>query len=142
VGTLTTLGLWLAGVPYALLLGVVAGLLDVVPFVGPLLAAGPGVLLAFGQSWQTGAWAIAVYFTVQQVEGYGLYPWLMGQAVSLHPVWVLLALLLGGELFGVPGLALAVPAAVTLHVLLQERAQHQAEGDQQQQGTGQEGHAG
>jgi predicted PurR-regulated permease PerM len=120
VGILTGIGLWVLGIPYPLLLGLLVGLLDIVPFIGPFLGAIPGVLLGFAHSWQTGLWAIAVYWGVQQLEGYVLYPYITGKAVSLHPVWILLALLLGGQFLGIVGMSLAVPAAVALQVVLDE----------------------
>jgi predicted PurR-regulated permease PerM len=120
VGGLTTVGLLVLGVPYAAVLGLLIGVLDIVPVIGPFVGAFPGVLLAFGQSWQTGLWAMVVYWAVQQFEAYVTYPSVVGQAVQLHPAWIFLAFLFGGQLLGVPGMVLAIPTMVVVQIVLQE----------------------
>ena len=114
----TGLGLWALGVPYPLVLGLIAGLLDVVPFVGPLVAGVLGVLVALAASPQAALAAAAVYLVVQGVENYFLQPVVFGRAVGVHPIWIFLALVAGDEALGVIGLLLAVPAAVVVHVVL------------------------
>lgn len=120
VGLMTTLGLALTGIPYAVLLGVLAGLFDLIPYLGPWIAAAPGVMLALGMPWPTVMWVAIVYIVVQQAESYLLSPFILGQTVGIHPVWILLALLVGANLLGIIGLVLAIPAAVTLLVILEE----------------------
>lgn len=120
VGTLAGLGLWLLGVPYPALLGLLIGLFDIIPVVGPFIAATPGVLLALGQSWQTALWAIAVYVAVEQIEGYVTYPNIVGRAIQLHPAWIFLGFLAGAQLGGLAGMVLAVPVMVVLHIVMQE----------------------
>jgi predicted PurR-regulated permease PerM len=120
VGVLTTIGLAILGVPYAAVLGLVVGVLDIVPIVGPFIGAFPGVLVAFGQGWQTGLWAIAVYFAVQQAEGYFTYPHVVGKVVRLHPAWIFLGFLTGGQLLGIGGMVLAVPTMVVAQIVMEE----------------------
>lgn len=116
----TSLGLALLGVPYAILLGLLAGLLDIIPYLGPWLAAIPAVILAFNLSWATGLWVIGIYVLVQQLEAYLFAPFVFERSVGLHPAWVLIALLIGAELMGIVGLILAIPAASTIQILLDE----------------------
>ena len=85
VGVLTGLGLWLAGVPSALALGLIAGLAEFVPVVGPITAAVPTVLIAGAQDWQTLLWAIGVLVAVQQVESYLIMPLIAKRTVSVAP---------------------------------------------------------
>lgn len=118
VGVVTGLGLWAVGVPYPAVLGLVAGLMDIVPFVGPLVAAGLGILVALGDSPQTAMMAAGVYLAVQGVENYFLQPVVFGRAVGVHPIWIFLALVAGDRVLGMIGLLLAVPAAVVVHVVL------------------------
>jgi len=117
VGVLTTLGLGLLGVPYAPFLGLLAGFSDLIPYIGPLAGALPGVLVAGGESLALALKALGVYFLVQQVENTILVPRILGQRVGLSPFWTLGALLLGAELGGPLGLVVAVPLAASLRAL-------------------------
>jgi predicted PurR-regulated permease PerM len=112
VGLLVFVGLSLLKVKYALLLGIVAMILEIVPVVGPVIAAVPGVILAFAQSPTLGVWVIVFYVTVQQVENHVLAPLVLGKTLGLNPVTVIIALLVGGTLAGIMGILLSVPAAV------------------------------
>lgn len=120
VGTLAGLGLWLLGVPYPALLGLLIGLFDIVPVVGPFVAATPGVLLALGQSWETALWAILIYVAVEQIEGYVTYPNIVGRAIRLHPAWIFLGFLAGAQLLGLAGMVLAIPVMVVLQIVMEE----------------------
>ena len=118
VGTMTWVGLWLIGVPSALVLGLLAGLLEFIPFAGPIIAAIPGVLLALAQSNDLALWAIAVYFVVQQSEAYLIQPLIQQYAVDLPAVVLLFSLLAFGMLFGTIGIVLAAPLTVVTYVLV------------------------
>lgn len=120
VGLLTTLGLALFGVPYAALLGVLAGILDIIPYVGPLIAGVPGVLVALSVSWQKAMWTLGIYIVVQVLESNVITPLVLGRSTGLHPVWVLVSILVGAQLLGVIGMVLAIPAAVILQIVLAE----------------------
>lgn len=114
VGAITGAGLWAAGVPQFLVLGLVAGLLTAVPFVGPILAAVPGLLLALAQGPTTALWAVAVYALAQAVENYVVTPLVQQRAADLPPVVAIGAITLAGALFGVLGLIVASPLAVAV----------------------------
>lgn len=118
VGVLTGVGLWLVGVPHALALGLLVGLLDFVPVVGPIIGAVPGVVVAYLDSPTTALYAIAVYFTVQQLEAALIQPLAQRWAVELPPVIGLLAVVVSGALFGIPGVLFGVPLVVVLKVLV------------------------
>ena len=129
LGVLVTIGLALVGMPYAVLLGVLVGVLDIIPYLGPFLAAAPGVLIALTHSWPLTLWVVGIYFVAQQIEAYLLSPFIVGKSVGLHPVWVIIALLVGAELMGVMGMVLAVPAAAAIHVLLEALYLPRVQGD-------------
>lgn len=119
VGVLTGVGLWLVGVPLALVLGLVAGLLEFIPFAGPFLAAIPGILLAFSVDPMTALYATLVYVIVQQLESALIMPLAQRWSVHLPPALGLFAIIVFGLLFGFVGVLLATPLAVVLMVLTQ-----------------------
>lgn len=118
VGTLCWIGLAIVGVPAAGALGLIVGLTNFVPLIGPFIGAVPGILLAFGQGPETAMWAAIVYFIAQQIEGNVLTPMVQRWAVSIPPALLLFALAGLGSLFGVIGVILAAPLAVVLYVLV------------------------
>jgi predicted PurR-regulated permease PerM len=118
VGLLTTIGLWAVGVPLAIPLGILSAILDFVPLVGPLLAAIPGILVAFSQGPEIAAYAALVYLGVQFVEGNVVMPLVQKWAVHLPPVLGLLSIVAFGIVFGVMGILFAVPLTVVVVVLV------------------------
>lgn len=118
VGILTTAGLMLIGMDFALVLGLIAGVSDLIPYFGPFLGALPAVFLAGLESARTMLYVILLFVIVQQVESNILSPLILGESVGLHPVLVIFALLAGGHLYGVWGVLLAVPVAAVLRILL------------------------
>ncbi len=118
------IGLSLLGVRYALFLALLAGLLEVMPYIGPFMSAVPGILFAFIQSPGGGpglAIAAAVlYLLIQKTEGYVLVPKIMQKTVGTSPLVVLLALLIGFKLAGIVGLLIAVPLASAITVAVHE----------------------
>lgn len=118
VGVLCGLGVKLIGMDYALLIGVLCGVFDLIPYFGPLIGAVPSVLLGLIESpWMAVKVAIVILI-VQQLEGNVISPKMMGDSVGLHPVWIVFALLAGGELAGFWGILLAVPIAAVLRVII------------------------
>lgn len=118
VGTLTWIGLMLIGAPSAGALGVIAGLTNFIPLVGPFIGAVPGVLLAFAQDPALGLWAVLVYVLVQQAESDVLTPIVQRYAVTIPPAVLLFAFLALGGLFGILGVILSAPLAVVIYVLV------------------------
>lgn len=118
VGTMIAVGLWLLGIPSALALGMVAGLLEFIPLVGPFLAAVPALLIGFAQSPQDALWVAGLYLVIQQVEGNLITPLLQKRVVDLPPVVTIGAIAAGGVLFGIMGMFLATPIAVVVLVLV------------------------
>nr|AKQ03471.1 hypothetical protein [uncultured Microgenomates bacterium Rifle_16ft_4_minimus_38077] len=120
VGLATFVGLSLLGVPFALPLSILAGLLEIVPYFGPVLSAVPAVLIGFGTSALTGFATAALYFLVQQLENYILVPKIMEKSVGVNPIITLLALAIGFRLAGVFGIIISVPLVITIQVLSKE----------------------
>lgn len=120
LGTYYAFGLWLVGLQFGLVVGVVAGLLTFIPYVGALVGGVLALGLALFQFWGDWWWIIAVWAIFQSgqfIEGNILTPRLVGNSVGLHPVWLLLALSVFGSLFGFVGLLVAVPLAAALGVM-------------------------
>jgi predicted PurR-regulated permease PerM len=119
VGVVTTLGLWLIGVPLALALGLLAALAEFVPNLGPLLAFAPAILLALTESTTQALAVLLLYLGVQGFESYVLTPLVEKRAVALPPALTILSQVLLGVLAGGMGLALATPLAAASLVLVQ-----------------------
>jgi predicted PurR-regulated permease PerM len=120
IGAFTFVGLTLLGVPGASTLAVIAAIGEVIPMLGPILAAVPAVFFALTQSPQLAVATLVLYVVVQQLENNLLVPKIMAQAVELHPLAVIVAIMIGGELFGVVGAVVAVPVAAAIAVVLGE----------------------
>jgi len=114
VGLLVYVGLSLLHVRFAFLLAIIAAILELVPYIGPVLSAIPAVILAFFQMPILALWVIILYIVIQQLENYLLVPLVMKKVVGLNPVIVIIALLIGGKLLGILGILLAVPASAVL----------------------------
>jgi len=118
IGVMASLGYWAIGLPNPVLLGVGAGLFEIVPMVGPFLAFAPAVLVALAID-PTRAAAVAVYaLIIQQIESNVLVPRVMGRTVGVSPLTVLLGILVGSALAGLPGAFVALPVAGAVQVIL------------------------
>ncbi|MBL7142003.1 AI-2E family transporter [Patescibacteria group bacterium] len=124
VGVLVYIGLSILGVKYALTLAVIAGLTEVVPYIGPWLGAIPAVIIALTQSPTLVLLVIILYVIIQQVENHLISPYIMHRAVGLDPLVIILALLVGGKLAGPIGMVLAVPAATIIAILIRYYLEH------------------
>ncbi len=120
IGLASFIGLTALGVDYTLPLAITAGILEIVPVVGPIISAIPAVLVAFATSPVLALAVVALYFIIHQLEGNLIVPTVMKRAVGLSPLVTLLALMIGAKLAGIVGALLAVPAVVVLQVVLQE----------------------
>jgi len=116
VGTLIGLGLAVVGVPSALTLGLIAGVAEFVPIIGPVIGAIPALLLASTESFDTVLWTLAVFVVVQQLESNLIMPIVAGRAVELPPAVGLFAVVALGILFGPLGLVLGYPLAIVIDV--------------------------
>ena len=114
VGALSTLGLMLLGVNFPIVLGTVAGVFEIVPFVGPIIGAVPAVLVALIQRPLLAVWTIALFFAIQQVENAVLVPRISGKAVELHPAVIIVVLIVGTRVAGLWGAILAVPVTAII----------------------------
>ena len=119
VGMAIFLGLWIIGVKYSLLIGILAGLLEIVPFVGPILSGAIAFLIAISQSFNAGIYTFFLFLLIQQAEGVLLVPIFMKLTTNLHPALILISLLVGAKLLGLVGLIIAVPVAVALQEIME-----------------------
>lgn len=120
LGIMYGVGLWAVGLDLGILIGIIAGLLTFVPYLGPTSGVVLGVLAALMQygDWKHIAGVLAVFGVGQLIESYWLTPKLVGDRIGLHPVAVVFAVLAGGQLFGFLGMLLALPMAAVVNVLL------------------------
>lgn len=122
VGIFSYLGLTILGIPYALPLGIFAGLIEIIPYLGPILGAIPAVAIGFGISPILGLGTIAMAFLIHQVENYVLAPKIMEKSVGVPPIITLVALAVGLKLAGVVGILISIPIVITLEVLIKRRS--------------------
>ena len=120
IGVLTAIALSIIGLPYALFIGALSGLLAFIPLVGALISVIPPVLLALATNPILAVWVVLSYIVIHQIEAHLIQPLVMSRAVALHPVVVVFAILVMGTLFGFVGLLLAVPLVAALSVLAHE----------------------
>lgn len=120
VGFTVFLGLWLLGVKYSLVLGIVAGVMELIPYVGPILSGSLAVLIGLTISWKLALYILILFIIVQQLENHILVPAVMSMTTALDPAVIIIALLVGVKVFGFAGLVLAVPAAVLIQELIED----------------------
>ncbi len=106
---LTFIGLTVLGVEYALVLALIAGLLEIIPIIGPIIAAVPAIFFAFLQNPPLALAVLILYIVVQQIENHVLVPVVMSKSVGLNPILVIMGILVGGALGGIIGAVIAVP---------------------------------
>lgn len=127
IGSTAAIGLWLIGVPYFYVLALIAAVGEMVPIVGPIIAALPAIAVASSVSGSTALWVALFFFAQQQVENHLLVPKIMERQVGISPAVVIVALLIGGSLLGVMGAILAVPTAAIFQVIYQELERRRAD---------------
>jgi predicted PurR-regulated permease PerM len=120
IGVTSWIGLWLLGVPFYYVLALIAGVGELIPVVGPIIAAIPAVAVAATVSWNKALFVLIFFVVQQQVENHVLVPKIMERQVGVSAVTVIIALLLGGNLLGIVGAILAVPTAAIVQVLFNE----------------------
>lgn len=114
VGTACFIGFWIAGVKYALILGVIIAVTNIIPYVGPFLGATPAVIIAFLDSPTKALIALIIVVAVQQTDGNLLSPLIIGRRLNTHPLTIILLLIGAGSFGGILGMILAVPAYALL----------------------------
>jgi predicted PurR-regulated permease PerM len=127
-GVVTTIVLSVVGVPYALALGLLVAILDLIPLAGATIAAIAVSTVAFLDSTQSGIIVLVFFILYQQLENHVLQPVVYGRTVQLSPLVVLIAVLIGAELAGVIGALAAIPVAGTIQVILVDWLSHRRAG--------------
>lgn len=118
VGLLVSTGLYLLKVKFALLIGILAGMLDIIPYFGAIIGATPAVTLALLDSPVLAAKVLLLFVVIHQLEGTIIGPKILGDSVGLHPLSVIFFVFVGGELAGLAGMLLGVPIAAIVKVLI------------------------
>jgi predicted PurR-regulated permease PerM len=124
IGILCTVGFILLGVPYALVLGLVAGFFEFIPLAGPLAVAVMAVIVASFHSGGTASAVLVFLIVLRILQDYVFYPRIIGQGIHLHPLAVILAILAGAELAGVAGIFLAIPLIAVISVTYRHWMEH------------------
>jgi predicted PurR-regulated permease PerM len=120
IGTASYIGLRLIGIPFALPLAILAGVLEIVPYIGPVVAAVPAVLIGFGLSPLQGIAVGALAFLIQQLENYLFVPKIMQKSAGVSPIVTLFALAIGFRLAGIVGFLIAIPIFIALRLVIAE----------------------
>ena len=115
IGILCFVGLIVMGNPYPIVISVIVGITNMIPYFGPFIGAVPGVVITFIYSPKMALWLILFIFALQQFDGLILGPKILGDSTGIEPFWVLLAIIVGGSLFGVLGMLLGVPVFAVLY---------------------------
>ncbi|NLV20753.1 MAG: AI-2E family transporter [Syntrophomonadaceae bacterium] len=118
VGLATGIAALIIGVEFALVIGIIAALTNLVPYFGPILGGIPAIALALVQSWQDGLYMAIAIILIQQLESNLLTPKIIGDKLGMHPLIVVFALLAGGELLGILGMLIAVPLTAALRIII------------------------
>mgnify|MGYP003393935252 CR=1 FL=1 len=126
IGLFVFLGLYILGVKHAFLIGIVAALFEIVPFVGPIITGTIAVLIALSQSTDLALFVLIYFIGIQWMENHLLIPLLLKRTLGLHPIAAVIALLLGGNLFGFMGIILAIPATIFLQEFLEDWSSRKA----------------
>jgi len=120
IGVSTYIGLLLLGVRYALPLGIIAGVLEAIPTIGPTIAAIPAFLVGFSQAPLLGFFTVLLSIIIQQFENHIIVPMVMRKVIGLHPVLTLIALIVGGRYAGILGMLFAIPLTLVVGVILSQ----------------------
>ncbi|MEE0881650.1 MAG: AI-2E family transporter, partial [Turicibacter sp.] len=121
VGIASTILLLIIGHPFALLIGFIAGITNVIPYIGPIIGAVLALILGLFTSVRLGVLGALLLIVYQQIDGNFVQPKILGESVGLAPVWIFMAILIGGNYFGAIGMILAVPIVALLKIYLERR---------------------
>ncbi len=122
VGLLVTLGLLIVGASNTLVLGLIAGATNIIPYLGPMMGAAPGILLAaFDSQHQTLIfWVVFVYFIANLIDTFVIFPLVVAKLINLHPLVLIITVIIGQRYYGLLGMLISVPIAASLKVIIQE----------------------
>jgi len=120
IGLGSYIGLQILGIPYALPLAIITGIMEIIPFIGPTLSAVPAVIIGLGISPLMGLAVVAVYVLIQQLENSVFVPKVMQKSANVNPIITLLSLAIGFRLAGIVGLLVSVPVFITVRVFVNE----------------------
>ena len=118
VGTFSAIGYSLVGIPYALLIGMFAGITNIIPYLGPYIGLVPAIFIALSLSFKEVILVIVVCVVVQQVDGNLIYPNVIGKSLDIHPLTIIMILLAAGNIAGLLGMILAIPAYAVTKVVV------------------------
>jgi len=114
IAVLAFIGLWLIGAPYHLLLALIIGVTNMIPYFGPFIGGTPAVIITLFYSPVTAVWVLIFIIVLQQFDGNILGPKILGDSVGVGPFWIMLAIIIGGGLFGILGMLVGVPVIVVI----------------------------
>jgi len=123
VGILSYTGFVLLGIPFALPLALLAGIFEIVPYLGPIIAAIPAIILGFGISPFVGGATIGLAILIQQMENYIFVPKIMEKSTGVSPIITLLSLAIGARIAGIIGMVISIPIVIIIQTLLQNKFQ-------------------
>ncbi|WP_339063864.1 AI-2E family transporter [Tepidibacillus marianensis] len=119
VGVLAYIGYLVIDLPYALLLAFIVAITDIIPYLGPFIGAAPAVIVGLSISWKMVIIVLLINLTIQTLEGNVISPQVVGRKLNIHPLFIIISLLVGGEIGGVVGMILAVPIFAIIKVIVQ-----------------------
>lgn len=118
MGIAVTVGTYFLGIEYFVVLGIIAALLETIPYIGPIAGAMPGIFFAFVISPDLAIKTMIFYLFIHQLEANIVVPQVMGKKIAVHPVIIMFSMLIGGKLFGIIGMMMALPVTALLRVIL------------------------
>ncbi|MGV3488133.1 MAG: AI-2E family transporter [Tuberibacillus sp.] len=118
LGGIAIIGLWLFQIPYSVILGIFIGITDIIPYFGPVIGAIPAILIAVTISVKKAIFILILIGVLQFLEGNILSPLIVGKSVKIHPIFIMLSLVIGGDMGGVLGMLIAVPVFITVRVFI------------------------
>jgi predicted PurR-regulated permease PerM len=117
IAVLTFISLMILKVDYAIVLSILNGMCNIIPYVGPIFGAIPAIIIALIQSPKLALWTTIVLYIIQQIEGDIISPKITGNSINMHPLTVILLVIIGGKIGGIIGMILVIPITVVLKVI-------------------------
>lgn len=119
VAVFTTVGYYLIGQPLALVLGIVAGMANIIPYIGPYIGIAPALMVSLTMAPEKIIWVIVVVVVVQQIDGNIIYPNIIGKTLKIHPLTIIILLLAAGHIAGIAGMILCIPFYAVVRTMVQ-----------------------